>query len=317
MAVGGSENLGDEVLENAVLAHLTGTDAATAAGPAGMSGKRLARVADRYRTAGRAAIAPAPPGWVQANLTFTDYAAAETIFRDVLWPALQDRPWWFVRKKPCWRLRCRLPNDTPEFPEDLSAALDSLMDAGVLSQWNQSTYEPETAAFGGRHGLAAVHTIHAADASGLFTFLDAVAGSAYDGPDRRVASLMALSHLMRAAGLEWNEQGDVWARVQAQRPPAPVTDQQAVELAAKTRSVLAADLADLIDSEWRFASLSRWATGMQDAGEQLADVVRDGQLQTGIRTVLARAVVFCWNRAGFTTDQQAVWARAARLAILG
>ncbi|MBL0886903.1 thiopeptide-type bacteriocin biosynthesis protein [Myceligenerans indicum] len=309
-------DLGSGNLENAVLAHLTGTDAITAARLAGTSAERLARAATRYRTAGRAALAPAPSGWAQVNLKFTDYAAAETVFRAGLSPVMQE-PWWFVRKAPCWRLRYRLPDESAAMPNDLHAALDAMIADGALGQWTQAPYEPETAAFGGREGLAAVHAIHVADAVGLFTYLDAAAADrACDGLGRSVASLMVLSHLMRAAGVEWNEQGDVWARVQAQRPPARATDEQIAKLAAKARTALAADLTHLIADEPRFSGLSTWATGMQNAGEQLAAVVREGRLQAGVRTVLARVVAFCWNRAGFTTDQQAVWARAARLAIL-
>lgn len=300
-------------LESAILAYLSGTDPDTAAQTAGVSIDHLTRAADRYRAAGLATLAPTA-GWAQINVEFTNYADAEDAFRKGLWPTLQSQSWWFVRKTPCWRLR--FPS-THGMPDGLRAALEEMAEGGVLRRWDEAIYEPETAAFGGTDGIEAVHGLHRADAAGLFAYLDAAAAPTYDGPGRSVASLMVLSHLMRAAGLEWTEQGDVWARVESHRPPAPITADQAAALATNAREPLAADLTVLIENDPRFVGLSTWATGMQTAGSRLMELHRGGGLQTGLREVLARAVIFCWNRAGFTTEQQAVWAQAARLAIMG
>lgn len=300
------------LLESAILAYLGGGDLDTAARTAALSIDHLGRAADRYRAAGLATLTPTV-GWAQVNVEFTNYAEAEGLFREGLWYTMQGQSWWFVRKTPCWRLR--YPS-THGVPDGLRAALEEMTQGGWLRRWDETIYEPETATFGGPEGIEAVHELHCADAAGLFAYLDAAAASTYDGPGRSVASLMILSHLMRAAGLEWTEQGDVWACVESQRPPAPITAERVAALAANAREPLAADLAALIENDPRFTGLSTWAAGMQSAGNRLVGLHRDGRLQTGLREILARAVIFCWNRAGFTAEQQAVWARAARLAIL-
>lgn len=303
----------NETVESAVLAYLAGADVAVAARTAGLSTANLIRIADRYRAAGLSTLDTDPCGWGQIDIEFSDYATAEHTFHQELWPTLRQRQWWFVRKNPHWRLRY-LDSDSPKMPDDLRDVLKAMVANGAVRRWREAIYEPETAAFGGSAGLTAVNTIHAADSAGLFSSLDSRDSKA---PGRPVASLMLLAHLMRAAGLEWSEQGDVWARVQAQRPEAPLADRDALELAGKAHRVLSTDLGALMRSDARFASLNAWAAGLHAAGSHLAGLVDDGELQTGLRTVLARTIVFCWNRAGFTTEQQAVWALAARRAILG
>lgn len=42
-----------------------------------------------------------------------------------------------------------------------------------------------------------------------------------------------------------------------------------------------------------------------------------GDLNLGVRGILARHILFHWNRMGFTTRQQAIWVRAAGETILG
>ncbi|WP_241827025.1 lantibiotic dehydratase C-terminal domain-containing protein [Streptomyces graminilatus] len=65
------------------------------------------------------------------------------------------------------------------------------------------------------------------------------------------------------------------------------------------------------------ASLADWADAVQHCGQALGDAGRDGRLALATRGVLARHILFHWNRMGFTQRQQAIWSRAAREAILG
>ncbi|MFP1626414.1 hypothetical protein ACLB9X_14840 [Streptomyces sp. 5K101] len=64
------------------------------------------------------------------------------------------------------------------------------------------------------------------------------------------------------------------------------------------------------------APIAEWITGMERGGVALADAARDGRLTLGTRSILARHVIFHWNRMGFTARQQAIWSRAARQAVL-
>jgi hypothetical protein len=58
-------------------------------------------------------------------------------------------------------------------------------------------------------------------------------------------------------------------------------------------------------------------TGLEHSGQALADAAHAGNLQLGLRGILARHILFHWNRMGFTTRQQAIYSRAARETILG
>lgn len=58
--------------------------------------------------------------------------------------------------------------------------------------------------------------------------------------------------------------------------------------------------------------LRTWTTSMERGATALADAAPAGSLQLGLRTILARHVLFHWNRMGFTNHQQAIWALAAR-----
>ncbi|WP_264296568.1 lantibiotic dehydratase C-terminal domain-containing protein [Streptomyces sp. C8S0] len=56
---------------------------------------------------------------------------------------------------------------------------------------------------------------------------------------------------------------------------------------------------------------------MEHGGRALADAAHEGRLRLGLRGILARHILFHWNRMEFTTRQQAIWSRAAREAVLG
>ncbi|WTJ01600.1 hypothetical protein OG713_45440 (plasmid) [Streptomyces sp. NBC_00723] len=52
-------------------------------------------------------------------------------------------------------------------------------------------------------------------------------------------------------------------------------------------------------------------------GRSLKAASEANRLGLGLRNVLARHVIFHWNRMGFSTRQQAIWSRAAREALVG
>lgn len=130
-------------------------------------------------------------------------------------------------------------------------------------------------------------------------------------------SLLVVTALLRAAGLEWGEQGDVWARVAASRPTAADLRQARVAHAVPAlRRLLALDIDALID-DGPLTPLRPWFTDVRTNGQDLGNAARAGRLQLGLRSVLARHVLFHWNRMGLPTARQAATARAAREAVLG
>jgi thiopeptide-type bacteriocin biosynthesis protein len=121
--------------------------------------------------------------------------------------------WWFIRKGP-WRIRY-LPTEQPNSRH----LAHQLLTDGV--DWTSDIYEPETHAFGGADAMTVAHTLFHDDSRHLLTHLQ------QHPADRRERSLILCTALMRAAALDLNEQGDVWAKVVEHRatylsqPPAP------------------------------------------------------------------------------------------------
>ncbi|MEU5537324.1 thiopeptide-type bacteriocin biosynthesis protein [Streptomyces sp. NPDC020362] len=308
--------------EYAVLAVLCGIPIEEAAQQVLTSPARLAEGVERYRAAGRAALQHPHTGWYQVYVTFADYPSAARAFRTHLLPALSGEDvdaWWFVRKYPCWRLRVQ-PAPAVEVEHTITStqqALDSAVSWRVVKQWRTSLYEPESIAFGGLTGMKIAHRLFHADSMGVLTF-DQLAERRMDGLlDAKAASLLILALFLRAAGLEWGEQGDVWGQVEAKRPlPANVPIDKVRSMTDSMRKLLTLAPGPLL-TDGPLAPLRDWAQGMEAAGKSLADAAEKNCLGLGLRSILARHIIFHWNRLGFSPDQQAVWSRAAREALLG
>jgi protein-L-isoaspartate(D-aspartate) O-methyltransferase len=160
--------------------------------------------------------------WQQAVITFASRNGAEETAAASLRPALaaaQDSGaitgWFFTRKFPCWRLRYRLaPAGTGFEPGEI---LDSLAAGGRITGWAPGIYEPETAAFGGPAAMDIAHDLFCADSSHVLAYLACRPGNVpgQPGAGRREVAVLLAGHLMRGAGQDWFEQGDIWAKVAA------------------------------------------------------------------------------------------------------
>ena len=236
-------NLPDSsTIEQAILAVLTGTPLTEAAGRAQTSPEHLAVATERYRDAGRSALDPQLGDWHQVNIEFTDYSTAERTFRAYLLPALHTRlvgAWWFVRKYPCWRVRVQPGPGTrvEDAVAHLTEVLDNALFLGVAKRWWPFLYEPETIAFGGPYGMTLAHTLFHTDSVGVLNYHQHLTDSTSGLPGPKETSLLATTLLLRAAGLEWGEQGDVWGQVEARRPlPADVYPDQVSTMVAPVTS---------------------------------------------------------------------------------
>lgn len=308
-------------VEDAVLSVLGGEPITDAAHRARMIPGRLADAVERYRAAGRAALDASPADWHQVYIQFADYPTAERAFRAYLLPSLRGthaEAWWFLRKHPCWRLRLQHSPDTraEDAIAHVSEALDSAVSWGVVKDWWPSLYEPETLAFGGPDGMTIAHSVFHTDSVGVLDYQQSAAGGA-TGLDAKATSLLITTLFLRAAGLEWGEQGDVWGQVEARRPLAEdVPPDKVSSLADSMRQLLLRDTGPAL-ANGPLTPLGNWVTGMEHGGRALADAARNGRLGLGLRGVLARHLLFHWNRMGFNARQQAIWSRAAREAALG
>ncbi|WP_324787039.1 thiopeptide-type bacteriocin biosynthesis protein [Streptomyces sp. H51] len=313
---------GTNHLEDAVLAVLRGIPIEQASRRAQMPPARLAEAVERYRAAGRAALECQLTGWYQAYITFKHYPSAARAFRAHLLPALQGEAvgrWWFLRKYPCWRLRVQPAAGTSleDTVEHTVRALDSAVSEGDVKRWQPTAYEPERIAFGGLEGMAIAHRIFHADSMGVLMY-DQFADDRMGGlPDAKTTSLLVLAFFLRAAGLEWSEQGDVWGQVEAKRAlPADVPPDKLNSLIDPMRKLLTLDTGPAL-SHGPLNPLRDWMAAMKDGGQDLKEAAGAGHLGLGLRGVLARHIVFHWNRMGFSIRQQAIWSRAAREALLG
>ncbi|MEV7417009.1 thiopeptide-type bacteriocin biosynthesis protein [Streptomyces sp. NPDC089919] len=313
-------------VEHAVLLALAGASLDRIAAQRSWPAEFLAEAVDAYRAAGREALAGRPAGgrWLAADIEFADAASARRAFTAyVLPPLLQARAggltggWWFARRTPCWRL-CVLP--APGVPDREVAAflaghLDSAVSWQVVTRWLPAHYEPATTACGGPAGLQVAHALFEADSAGVLAYLHATGGGSTGVVDAKAVSLLLMTVLLRAAGQDREEQGDVWARVERLRPlDGGIPSEQVV---AAAHRVLVVDTAELLAGDGPLAPFAAWTAGLAQAGRQLAAADREALLTDGLRSVLARHVVCHWNRMGFGPRQQAVWARAAREALLG
>ncbi|WP_246203641.1 thiopeptide-type bacteriocin biosynthesis protein [Streptomyces tailanensis] len=103
----------------------------------------------------------------------------------------------------------------------LTEVLDSALSLGVAKRWWTSLYESETIAFGGPYGMALAHILFHTDSVGVLDYHQHLTDSASGLPGPKETSLLVSTLLVRAAGLEWGEQGDVWGQVEARRPRPP------------------------------------------------------------------------------------------------
>ncbi|GHE98119.1 hypothetical protein GCM10017776_13850 [Streptomyces griseoluteus] len=305
--------------QHAVLAVLTGLSLADASQQYRMDPVVLSDAIAVYDQAGREALArhAATTDWWQTYLHFTDWQNADTTFTTHVLPILREAAtdgWWYTRKHPCWRLRLQVQPVGGAKPA-IGAGFDRLVSDGHLQRWWPSIYEPETPAFGGKTSMTAAHALFVTDSREIQQLRQR-----HDltvGP--RELSVLLCTIMMRAARLEWYEQGDVWDRVVTTEHRSAISDVPAERLDARAceiRTLLLADSDALLRYGGPLESVTEWAAAFRSAGQALAHGVQNGSLDRGLRQVLSYHVIFHWNRLGFSMRGQSILAWAARAAIL-
>jgi len=250
-------------------------------------------------------------GWRQVNLWCDDWQAAEQMAVTHLGPLLTEAEdtgsipsWWFVRKGESWRLRFQFVDGHDETAITFLKHLTTvLMDRGVIRRYAEVSYEPEVHAFGGAEATAVAHDLFHAHSRHVLRHL-ALAQAGTD--HRRELGLLLGTRLMRAAGQDWYEQGDIWAQLAAHRATDTHGEPSPVMLAAVQRLVTAAG--DTDDSP--LASAPAWSAAFEHAGQALADLAQQGNLTRGLRAVLAHHLLFAFNRLGVSAQHQHMLATA-------
>ncbi|WP_329131169.1 thiopeptide-type bacteriocin biosynthesis protein [Streptomyces sp. NBC_01476] len=309
-----------------VLAVLAGIPLDQAAGRLAMEPADLSDAVEVYQAAGEAALdaQPAEGRWYQVHIEFPAWDGAEQTSAHHLGPRLQQLTpavgsWWFIRKAPYWRLRCR-PGPGGALADtraSVNAVLDSLTAAGPVRRWWETIYEPEVLAFGGPQGMEAAHDLFSADSSAILDYIRrrGDTGEAGRTLGRRELSVLLCSALFHGAGQEWHEQGDIWHRVASMRSlPADTPTHRLHDLTASLRRLMTVDTgpdSPLFAADRPLAFAAPWATAFTTAGRSLGRAAHDGTVERGLRDILAHHVIFHWNRLGLPGRTQAILARAA------
>ena len=256
--------------------------------------------------------------WPQAVIEFADRYVAEQVavthLRPELANALADGSiscWFFTRKSPCWRLRY-VPADG-RVRRHLSRVLDGWAAERRIVRWTVGLYEPEVFAFGGVPAMEVAHELFHQDSRNILDHL----GRTELG--RRELTILLCSVLLRSAGLDWFEQGDVWARVLHHRSAgtAVVPGWRPSPLRAMYRlmTIDASPTSALFDGG-PLAAMHGWFAAFERAGQRLADLARRGSLKRGLRAVLAHHVIFHWNRLGLSYTEQRTLAALAKEVVM-
>lgn len=257
-----------------------------------------------------------PYRWYQVNIAFPDWEQAEHIAAVHLAPVLDAATsddlitaWFFMRKTPCWRVRY-LPRSV-DAQAHMRLHLDALQGAHRITTMTEVLYEPEQRVFGGAEGMECAHRLFHADSRYLLAHLAAERGVGH----RRELSIMLCSVMMREAGLDWYEQGDVWARVADHRDlPDRIPPDRRHALEADLRRLMSA--ATTLRAN-RMRCTTEWFEAFATAGRDLAGLAAGGQLRRGLRAVLAHHVIFAWNRLGLPYTAQAALAHSAAAVVFG
>ncbi|WP_329131111.1 methyltransferase, FxLD system [Streptomyces sp. NBC_01476] len=252
--------------------------------------------------------------WQQHNVVFTDRESGKRAITERLGPALlaaeeagQLDGWWFMNKQP-WPLRYRAAQ-----PSSLvRAVLSELVDNGTVKSWLPGIYEPESTAFGGALAMDAAHDLFHKDSRHLLTYEP---GPGHVG--RRETAVLLLSGMMRAANLDWFEQGDVWAKAAALRPATDFPVARAAALTPAMRTLMTVDARSLCRPDGPLDGHAEWVAAFERAGTTLAYFAKGSGLSRGLRAVIAHHVIFHANRAGLLPEDQSALFTTAREAVMG
>jgi protein-L-isoaspartate(D-aspartate) O-methyltransferase len=250
--------------------------------------------------------------WHQYNVVFASHEKAEQIAARHLLPALSATQadesldlWWYIRKQPAWRFRYLAQPGS-----DIGPVLDQFIDQKNITSWTAGIYEPETTAFGGDDAMRAAHELFHHDSRHILARATQPTG---DVLGRRENMVLMCTAMLRAAGLDWYEQADVWHKVAALRAGAG-------SLPAWRAAQLVPAIHRLLNAGTHIPGTgpgNEWVRAFEQAGQTLAALAAAGTLRRGLRAVLAHHVIFHANRAGISVRDQAILAALAADTMFG
>jgi thiopeptide-type bacteriocin biosynthesis protein len=222
---------------------------------------------------------------------------------------------WFFIRKGTWR-RWRYQPVRPHKAEPRAVVREKterLRQEGVITQWVEPVYEPESYAFGGTPAMKVAHELFHGDSRAILEYALTADGTFVPdwGVHNKELSILLCAVLMRGARQEWFEQGDVWAKVSEVRAQSTYNFREGV--VEGMRRLLTVDASHIMARR----GISHWCSLFEQAGRSMVSLSESGLLGRGIRLVLAHHVIFHWNRMGIPHQVQCTLAAAATKAILG
>ncbi|MFB7299184.1 methyltransferase, FxLD system [Streptomyces rubiginosohelvolus] len=253
-----------------------------------------------------------PDHWQQHNITFPDRDTGRRAVTERLAPVLlvaeadgQLSGWWFMNKQP-WRLRYVADQPSP----NVLTLLDEWVADGTAQSHMTGIYEPETEAFGGAGAMTAAHDLFHEDSRHLLAYPRQA-----EHIGRRETAVLLMSSMMRAANLDWFEQGDVWAKVSALRPGSGTP--ASTRLISAMRTLMTTEASSLCREHGPLDSHADWIAAFERVGTTLAYLAAQDDLTRGLRAVIAHHAIFHANRAGLPSADQRTLFHIAREAIMG
>ncbi len=257
---------------------------------------------------------PVAAPWHQVNLRFPHWRDAEDALINHIGPLLRDAEdtgsiggWWFVRKGECLRVRLRTSEADGATATLVSDLTHTLAETTTLTRHAEVIYEPEIHAFGGRGAMNLAHDLFEQDSHFIVRYLAEAQGEDH----RKEIGVVLATRLLGAAGLDYYEQGDVWAQVAAHRTPAELLAPRTGDLLAVQRLITSTGDADGSP----LADEPEWSIAFEATGFALRDLHDLGRLGRGLRAVLAHHLLFHFNRLGISADHQHQIATAAHKAV--
>jgi thiopeptide-type bacteriocin biosynthesis protein len=238
--------------------------------------------------------------WLQVNLSLFPDSSGDRPY--VPWDSLaptvaawrtEDRfqRFWFVRKPPGLRLRFAGPELGGRLEPELSTWLVAAEAANDVRGFRFGRYEPEEHRFGGPAGLAVAHDLFDRDSAVLLRY-ETLDDDRRRDIDRHGFALAGVDDLFLRCLDDQAEVWDVWKRLEALLDgPQPAGTGAAPgpgwDTLEESGRALARDVA---------AGNSLAATALRATADA-------GRLTTGVRSWLAAAAAFSWNRWGLPLDQ--------------
>lgn len=254
-------------------------------------------------------IPDAESAWCGVTVWCQDWQAAEHLGVTQLAPLLTTAEqadeislWWFTRKATSWRIRWRSgPGRGGAGFGD--RRLRVVLDGDTVHRWAPAVYESEIHAFGGPAGMEVAHLLFHHDSRNVLAHLGRAC------PEHRAEiGLVLAAALLKSAGQDYYEQGDVWTRVAGHRRIRQASTRQPDAASAARTAVR-----QLLDARTvqPLEALPAWPAAFRHAGRSLAGLADQGQLTRGLRAVLAHHILFAWNRLGIPASDQAQLAHTA------